>query len=215
MSTKRGDKFEREDEAASYHPSYHPQYPPPQYPPPYGLPYPPPYPGYPPYPPPPKKDSSKLVIIIVVVILIIVVVIPLVLAGILYVWVSGLDDTDVEEVEVIPLMAKEAEPDVDDVMFYLKHTGGAPLDLDDYALLAGPEGSECDVSYYSDVRNMPGRYASTWDNQTHTISVNQRVYLSPGCLGNDVDNGDRITLVLINKESERVVWENEITVYDA
>jgi len=146
-----------------------------------------------------------MIIIIVVVLLIIFIVIPIIIMGVMYVWVSGLADTEEYSIEFIPLDARDAPQDVDDVMFYLKHTGGEPLDLDDYSLMVGPPGEECDVSFTSDARDGEG-YTSTWDERTHTLSVNNRVYISPGCLGNDVNSGDRINLILINYESEKVVW---------
>jgi len=157
-----------------------------------------------------------MIIIIVVVLLIIFIVIPVIIMGVLYVWVSDLENIEEYGVEIIPLDAKDAEQDVDDVMFYLKHTGGDPLDLDDYTLKAGPSGNECDVSFTYDVRSMSGRYQSTWSNETHTLSVNNRVYLSPGCLSNsEVNSGDQILLILINKDSMKVVWEKKLTVYDS
>jgi len=161
-----------------------------------------------------KRMDEQAVSPVIAVIL--MVAITVVLAGVLYVWVSGLADTGDDTVEIIPLEAKDAEQNVDDVMFYLKHSGGDPLDLREYRLLVGPEGDECEIALTTDIRSLPGSYNSTWDNATKTLSVNNRVYLSPSCLAADaVNNGDRINMVLINKDSETRVWEKEITVYDA
>jgi len=128
---------------------------------------------------------------------------------------GGDGKTTESHVEIIPLDAKDAEQDVDHVMFYFKHTGGDPLDLRDYTIKVGPDGDECDISLTTDVRSKAGDYNSTWENATKTLSVNNRVYFSPSCRAGDVDNGDRINIIIINKDTERIVWEKQITVYDS
>ena len=84
--------------------SYQP-YPPPAYgyqqPGQYGAQYPPQYPPQYPYPyygPPPKKEDSGKIILIVIVVLVLVVVVPIVLAGVLVVYLQTLPQTggDVE-----------------------------------------------------------------------------------------------------------------------
>ena len=164
-----------------------------------------------------KQMNEQAVSPVIAVIL--MVAITVVLAGVLYVWVSGLAETGDEEVEIIPLEAKDAGPDVDDVMFYLRHTGGDPLPLDEYTIQVGPDGSECQVSLATDVYDWTAQghhdVNSTWDATNKTMNVNERAYFAPSCLEDgDVNNGDRIHIILINRESGKVVWEDEITVYD-
>ncbi len=65
-------------------PDYYSQYQPPGYP---------PYPPYPPYPSyEPEKKDNKMIIIIIIIVLALVILMPVLLAGILYVWVSDFGD---------------------------------------------------------------------------------------------------------------------------
>ncbi|MDI6916327.1 MAG: hypothetical protein QMC80_00845 [Thermoplasmatales archaeon] len=59
-------------------------------PPSYSPPYPPPMPPY--YTPPPKKDNTlKIVVIIIIILVIVPIIITIILAGMLYMWVSSFE----------------------------------------------------------------------------------------------------------------------------
>jgi len=156
-----------------------------------------------------KTDESGVSPVIAVILM---VAITVVLAGVLYVWVSNLTKEQPKIGDILQLEVKNADADVNDVLFYLRHQSGAPIDLKDYIIQAGPEGRECAISLTDDVRSSKG-LNSTWDNTTKTISVNQRVYFSPSCIG-IVDDGTEIHVLLIDRETNDVVWEGNCRVYD-
>ena len=93
MKSKTYDQPSPGDKAPP-HPGYPPQQPYYQYP---G--YPPQYP-YPYHPPGPKKSDSKLILVIVAVV-VVVIIIPIILAGVLYIWVTSLSDPYDNHVETI------------------------------------------------------------------------------------------------------------------
>jgi hypothetical protein len=125
---------------APQHPGYppHPQQPYYQYP---G--YPPQYP-YPYYPPGPKKDDKKLVTIIVVIVFIFII-IPLiiVIAGVLYVWSTPLDEPRFFQ----PYQPNFARLDqgpgnmTSGCLFTLQKEDGAPVKIENYRFQVGRKGS--------------------------------------------------------------------------
>jgi len=156
-----------------------------------------------------KKDENGVSPVIAVILM---VAITVVLAGVLYVWVTGIADVDGGQPIILPLDVGDANADVQDVMFYIRHDGGEPTNLRDYIIKAGPVGAECDVSLTEDVRSGSG-YNSTWDNQSKVISVNERVHFMPSCLG-DIEDGDEISVLIVDRDTNHIVWKGNTRVYD-
>ena len=67
--------------------------------------------------------------------------------------------------------------------------------------------------FHGHVTNVEYFY-STWDSDSETLSVNERLYFErPNCL-TSVSDGDMLNVIVVDKETDKVVWEGSVTVYD-
>jgi len=116
---------------------------------------------------------------------------------------------------VIPLVARDAEDTpIDDTMFYLRHTGGEPLNLSEFIIEIEHLDEPFKIDLEEDVVMGPPMSGSTWDETNRTISVNQRVYFSPSWFRGRILEGDEITVSLYCGVCGKLVFKDNATLFN-
>lgn len=180
------------------------------------------YPGYPPqYPHPyqqqgPKKSDSKLILIIVAV-LIIVIIIPIILAGVLYFWVTSLSSPEDTYLETIVADLNQGDGNMDSgCLFTLQKGSGEPVLIEDYWFKVGERGrTSVLLEWPRDGNNTASNIDSSiktddelWWDQTEIIGFDAPTRLT------GIEDGDRIEVEIINMAHGDVVFSSSFTYND-
>ena len=192
------------------HPGYPPQQPYYQYP---G--YPPQYP-YPYHPPGPKKSDSKLILVIVAVV-VVVIIIPIILAGVLYIWVTSLSDPYDNHVETIVADLNQGDGNMTSgCLFTLRKGSGESVLIEDYRFRVWERGrTSVYLEWPSDGNNTASGIDSSiknddelWWDQTEIIGFDAPTGLT------GIEDGDRIEVEIINMAYGEVVFSSSFTYRD-
>jgi hypothetical protein len=197
---------------APQHPGYppHPQQPYYQYP---G--YPPQYP-YPYYPQGPKKSDSKLILVIVAVV-IIVIIIPIILAGVLYFWVTSLSSPEEYWAETIVADLNRGDGNMDSgCLFTLQKGSGESVEISLYRFRVREQGwTSVTLKWPEDGNNTASSIDSSmktndelWWDRTEIIGFDA----PSGLTG--IEDGDRIEVEIINMAHGDVVFSSSFTYWD-
>jgi len=161
-----------------------------------------------------QKDQKGVSPVIAVILM---VAITVVLSGVLYVWVSSLTEgTKEKAIPILPLDVHDAKLcDPDEAAFYLIHSGGEQIDLDDYVIQVervDQPGSTVTLSFETHISN-ESCTSNSWNPQNHIIKVQERVYFYlPDSFGTIPDNL-RVLVVIIDKETDRLALSKEVKIF--
>jgi FlaG/FlaF family flagellin (archaellin) len=195
------------------------------YDPPQGEPQPPQYPQYPQYPgyqypypyqpPQPPQDNKKIIIIIVVVVIIIII-IPMIIAGLLYFWVSDLSSTEEYWSDSIIANLEQGPGNMTSgCLFTLQKGSGEPVKISDYRFKVGERGNSLYTLKWPDdgnttysIDSMLRTNDGEWWDATEVIGFDA----PPGLTG--VEDGDTLEVSIIFLGSSEVVYFGQFTYRD-